>query len=83
MECSKIDENFMAYINDAKCDRINNGQWLVYKGGKAIAAGSKESMESLRKTYENKKEIMIVQVDLSMARSRPLKELEKILKENS
>jgi len=82
MESLGIDENFAAYIEDAQHDRISNGQWLVYNGGKAIAAGSKESMESLRKTY-NSKEIMIVHVDLTMAKSQPLKELEKILKENS
>ena len=82
MEGSKLDVNFMAYINDANCDRISNGQWLVYKDGKAIAAGSKESMESLRRTYENKKEIMIVQADLTIAKSQPLRELEKILREN-
>jgi hypothetical protein len=80
MENRTIDRNFIAYIRDVQSGNLSSGQHVVYKHGKAIASGSKESMESLCKFYDStdeKESVLHVQADLSFANSQSIEELEK------
>jgi hypothetical protein len=46
-------QNIEAYIKDFKTKEIRIGEWLVYKNGGMIAAGTKESMESANRNIED------------------------------